>query len=57
MVWKFLSDEGAATAIEYGLIAMVIGVAIVLASSDLGAVLQQTWGKAATRMEEVGTMR
>jgi len=33
---KFLADEGGATAIEYGLIAAVISIAIIAAVNGLG---------------------
>lgn len=36
---KFCSDEHGATAIEYGLIAAVMGIGLVLAFSDIQAAL------------------
>jgi pilus assembly protein Flp/PilA len=36
MIWKFLSDESGATAIEYGLIAALIALAIIAAVGQTG---------------------
>jgi pilus assembly protein Flp/PilA len=40
---KFLSDESGATAIEYGLIASLIAVAIIGAATTLGGKLSSTF--------------
>ena len=40
----FLRDEGAATAIEYGLIAAGISVAIIVVVQGLGSSLNTTFG-------------
>ena len=40
---RFLKDESAATAIEYGLIAALISVAIIVAVTALGGTLQGTF--------------
>ncbi|RUT28193.1 Flp family type IVb pilin [Arsenicitalea aurantiaca] len=40
---KFLKDESGATAIEYGLIAALIAVAIIAAVSILGGGLRETF--------------
>ena len=40
---KFYADEDGATAIEYGLIAALIAVAIIAAVSSLGDTLNQTF--------------
>jgi pilus assembly protein Flp/PilA len=37
--WKFLSDQSGATAIEYGLIAAGIALAIIVAVNGLGTTL------------------
>ena len=42
---KFLRDENGATAIEYGLIAAGISVAIIATVSSLGTKLVSTFGK------------
>ena len=44
MIWRFLKDESGATAIEYGLIASLIGLAIVGSFSQLADQLQALWG-------------
>ena len=45
---KFLKDEGGATAIEYGLIAALVAVAIVGALTSLGTGLTSLFGKVNT---------
>jgi len=45
IIAKFAKDESGATAIEYGLIAALIAVAIIGAVSLLGTQLQATFGK------------
>lgn len=40
---KFLRDESGATAIEYGLIAACISIAIILAAQGLGTALNSTF--------------
>lgn len=40
---KFLKNEDGATAIEYGLIAALIGVAIIAAVTTLGGSLESTF--------------
>ncbi len=42
---KFLSDDRGATAIEYGLIASLIGVAIIAGVRSLGTKLSGTFSK------------
>jgi pilus assembly protein Flp/PilA len=42
-LWNFLSDEQAATAIEYGLIAAGIAVAIIAVVAGLGTNLNATF--------------
>lgn len=44
---KFVSDESGATAIEYGLIAALIAVAIILAVTALGGNLATTFNNIA----------
>jgi len=41
---KFLRDENGATAIEYGLIASLVAVAIIAAVSELGDTLGDLYG-------------
>jgi pilus assembly protein Flp/PilA len=48
---KFLKDESGATAIEYGLIAALVSVAIIGALSLLGTELNTTFSKVATNLQ------
>jgi pilus assembly protein Flp/PilA len=43
IVKRFVKDESGATAIEYGLIASLIGVAIIAGASALGTNLNSTF--------------
>jgi pilus assembly protein Flp/PilA len=43
LIWNFLNDEQAATAIEYGLIAAGISVAIIAVVDTLGSTLANTF--------------
>lgn len=45
---RFVRDESGATAIEYGLIAALIAVAIIAAVTALGGALSTTFGKVTT---------
>jgi pilus assembly protein Flp/PilA len=40
---RFVKDESGATAIEYGLIAALIGVGIIVAATNLGSQLSGTF--------------
>jgi pilus assembly protein Flp/PilA len=51
---KFLKDESGATAIEYGLIAALVSVAIIGALSLLGDELNTTFRAVATNLQEAG---
>ncbi len=46
----FLRDESGATAIEYGLIAALIALAIVVGAGRLGNALNVQFGKIATKL-------
>jgi pilus assembly protein Flp/PilA len=48
---KFLNNEDGATAIEYGLIAALIGVAIITAATQLGGALDTTFSGVADTLE------
>ena len=50
-VKAFIADENGVTAIEYGLIAALVGVAIVTAVGALGTQLNLTFGEIATAMK------
>jgi pilus assembly protein Flp/PilA len=47
---RFLHDESAATAIEYGLLASLIGVAIIAGASALGTSLNSTFQAISTKV-------
>lgn len=47
----FLRDESGATAIEYGLIAALISVAIISAASRLGTNIARTFNNVANNMK------
>ena len=51
---KFVQDESGATAIEYGLIAALISVAIIGAVTLLGGSLTTAFGKVTTALNGVG---
>ncbi|MGK8202438.1 Flp family type IVb pilin [Burkholderia cenocepacia] len=51
IIKRFLKEEDGVTAIEYGLIAGLIAVAIVAAVSTLGDDLSTTFGKIGTCMK------
>ncbi len=50
-VSRFLRDESGATAIEYGLIAAGIAVAIIAAVNALGTALSGTFGTVTTALK------
>ncbi|MFL6708422.1 MAG: Flp family type IVb pilin [Massilia sp.] len=50
---SFIADETGVTAIEYGLIAALVGIAIVTAATDLGKQLITTFGKVVTALTPV----
>ncbi len=52
LVSKFLKDESGATAIEYGLIAALISVAIIAAATTLGSNIGETFNKVATQIKK-----
>jgi pilus assembly protein Flp/PilA len=47
---RFVKDESGATAIEYGLIAALIGVAIIAAATSLGSQLSKTFTTVSTKI-------
>lgn len=55
IIKKFWKDEEGATAIEYGLIAGLIAVGILVAVTDIGKYLKVVFEKIATSLTEVGT--
>ncbi len=50
-VQAFIADENGVTAIEYGLIAALVGVAIVTGATALGGQLNTTFGDVVTAMQ------
>jgi pilus assembly protein Flp/PilA len=50
-IMHFLRDETAATAIEYGLIAAGISIAIILAVTSLGSTLNTTFTSVSTGLK------
>lgn len=53
-VERFLKDESGATAIEYGLIAALISVAIIGGATTLGGSINTTLGTVSTAMDGAG---
>jgi pilus assembly protein Flp/PilA len=54
MLKSFLRDENGATAIEYGLIAAGISVAIILAVNSLGTQLKTTFNAVSSNLANAG---
>lgn len=52
MLKRFLKDRKGATAIEYGLIAMLIAVAIVGSATQVGTQLKLLWGSTSDKVTE-----
>lgn len=50
LVTRYINDESGATAIEYGLIAALIGVAIITAAGNIGTNLDDKFGKVASAL-------
>jgi pilus assembly protein Flp/PilA len=44
LLWNYVDDDSAVTAIEYGLIASIISIAIMIAATQIGINLQQIFG-------------
>lgn len=51
LITLFLKDEGGATAIEYGLIAAGIAIAIITAVNGVGTSLNGTFGTISTSLQ------
>jgi pilus assembly protein Flp/PilA len=49
---RFMKDESGATAIEYGLIAALISVALITGASTLGNALNTQFGELSTKMND-----
>jgi pilus assembly protein Flp/PilA len=50
LVSRFVKDESGATAIEYGLIAALIALAIMVGAGSLGNSLNNQFGRIATKL-------
>jgi len=55
IIKQFLKDEEGATAIEYGLIAGLIAVAILATVGDIGTQLERLFGLIKTKLTAAGT--
>ena len=51
MLKRFLKNEDGATAIEYGLIAALIGVAIIVAVTSVGTGINTSFNNVAAKLE------
>jgi pilus assembly protein Flp/PilA len=51
---RFVKDESGATAIEYGLIAAIVGVGIIAALGSLKDNLNNTFGNVSTNLGNAG---
>ncbi|MGB3812322.1 MAG: Flp family type IVb pilin [Shinella sp.] len=49
---RLMKDESGATAIEYGLIAALISVALIAGATTLGGTLNETFGALSNKMDE-----
>lgn len=52
---RLMKDESGATAIEYGLIAALISVALIAGATSLGGTLNTTFRGIATKMNTAGS--
>ncbi len=52
MFSRFVTDESGATAIEYGLIAAIVSVGIILALGNVKSSLQSTFNSVASSMND-----
>lgn len=50
LINRFVKDQSGATAIEYGLIAALVGVAIIGAVTTLGSKLSSTFGNVSNKL-------
>jgi pilus assembly protein Flp/PilA len=53
LMTRFLNDESGATAIEYGLIAGLIAVAIITGATSLGNSLDDMFSGLSTKLDDV----
>lgn len=55
LVARFIKDESGATAIEYGLLAALISVAIITAAGNVGTKLSSTFDSISSKLANAGT--
>ncbi|MDR7143770.1 MULTISPECIES: Flp family type IVb pilin [unclassified Rhizobium] len=55
LVSRFLKDESGATAIEYGLIAALISVALIAGATSLGTNINNVFQNLSTKMSNAAT--
>jgi pilus assembly protein Flp/PilA len=55
LVTRFVKDESGATAIEYGLIAALIALAIILGATKLGTALNTKFTDIASKLSSAGS--
>jgi pilus assembly protein Flp/PilA len=55
MFSRFMNDESGATAIEYGLIAAIVGVGIIAALQSVRGSLQSTFNTISTDLDTAST--
>ena len=55
LVTRFIEDESGATAIEYGLIAALIAVALIAGATALGNALDTKFNDLSTKLNDAGT--
>ena len=53
MIWRFLDDEGGATAIEYALIAALVALAIMGGLGSFANSMNKLWTNTAERLDAV----
>ena len=51
LVKNYINDESGATAIEYGLIAALVGVALIVGAGRLGTSINEKFGDVATEID------
>jgi pilus assembly protein Flp/PilA len=56
LMTRFLNDESGATAIEYGLIAGLIAVAIITGATSLGNSLDDMFSGLSTKLDDVNAL-
>ncbi|MBX3597800.1 MAG: Flp family type IVb pilin [Rhizobiaceae bacterium] len=57
LIARFVNDESGATAIEYGLIACLIAVAIIVGARSLGSQLNETFSNISTTVDNANNVQ